>query len=159
MSRGVGATSYYDYTFHAGNFADHVNPLDTQPLWELMLRVPTYTVLMDGTSRGLARHAFRDMLPTEIRKRISKGSGSPFYQHIVKRHRGFLRDYLLSGELVKDGYLDRRKVDDCLAADDPSTTIFAPTLLNYLSAEIWLQRWRSAARLPVAAPAHRRSVQ
>jgi asparagine synthase (glutamine-hydrolysing) len=153
MSQGVGLTPYYDYDFRAGNYAEHVNPLDAQPVWELMLRVPTYTILMNGTSRGLARHAFRDLLPDDIRKRISKGSGSPFYQHVVRNHRGLLREYLLDGELVKNGYLDRRKVDECLAADDPSTVIFAPTLLSYLSAEIWLQQWRDVGTTALAAPA------
>jgi asparagine synthase (glutamine-hydrolysing) len=153
MSHGVGVTSYQEYAFHAGNYADHVNPLDAQPLWELMLRIPTYTILMNGTSRGLARHAFRDLLPNEIRKRISKGSGSPFYQHVVRNHRGLLREYLLDGELAKERLLDRHKIEECLAADDPSTIMFAPTLLSYLSAEIWLQQWRNVGATPIAAPA------
>lgn len=142
LAQAVGATPYFDCEGHSGYLADHIDPLDAQPVWELMLRIPTYTVLKDGVSRGLARHAFRDVLPEEIRKRVAKGSGSPFYQNIVRYHRGLLREYLLDGELVKDRYLDRRKVDECLAADDPSMTIFAPTLLSYLSAEIWLRQWR-----------------
>jgi asparagine synthase (glutamine-hydrolysing) len=153
MSQGVGVSPYYDYDFRAGNYADHVNPLDAQPVWELMLRIPTYTILMNGTSRGLARYAFRDLLPEEIRKRISKGSGSPFYQNVVRSHRSSLREYLLDGELVKDGYLDARKLDECLAADDPSTIVFAPTLLSYLSAEIWLQQWRNVGSTSTAGAA------
>lgn len=142
LAQAVASTAYYDYAFHSGKFADHVNPLDAQPIWELALRIPTYTFLLNGTSRGLARHAFRDVLPAEIRKRIAKGSGSPFYQHMVRSQRGLLRDYLLDGQLVRDRYLDRRKLEDCLAADDPSSIVFAPTLLSYLSAEIWLQQWK-----------------
>lgn len=150
MSPGVAATPYYDYRFHSGNFADDIDPLDSQPVWELMLRIPTYTILMNGTSRGLARYAFRDILPTEIRKRMTKGTGTPFYQHVVRTHKELLREQLLDGELMKDGYLDRRKVEQCLALDDPSMQVRASSLLSYLSAELWLQQWRNT----VATPTH-----
>ena len=153
LAQGVAAAAYYDYTFFSGDQADHIDPLNAQPVWELALQIPTYTMLLDGTSRGLARHAFRDVLPTEIRKRVAKGSGSMFYQQMVRSHRGLLREVLLDGELVKQRYLDRTKLDECLAADDPSTIIFAPILLSYLSAEIWLQQWRQIGMGTVATAA------
>lgn len=155
----VAATPYYDYRFHSGNFADDIDPLDSQPIWELALRIPTYTILLNGTSRGLARYAFRDVLPVEIRKRMTKGTGTPFYQHVVRTHKELLREHLLYGELMKNGYLDRRKVEQCLALDDPSMQVRASTLLSYLSAEFWLQQWRSTGTVPARAPAHRSAGQ
>lgn len=156
-AQGVAAAAYYEFEFHAGNHADHVDPLNAQPVWELALQIPTHNILLDGMSRGLARHAFRDVLPAEIRKRVTKGSGSGFYQHVVCTNRDLLREVLLDGLLVKERYLDRQKVDECLAADDPSTMVFAPILLSYLAAEIWLQQWRQVGMGQAAtdAPAYR----
>jgi asparagine synthase (glutamine-hydrolysing) len=138
--------AYYDYVFRAGNGADHVDPLNSQPVWELMLQIPTYTALTGGVSRGLARQAFADVLPAEIRKRQSKGTGTPFYQHVLRRNRSYLRERLVDGLLVSQGFLDRRKLMDCLAMDEPAMVLPATTLLGYLAAEIWLQRWSTSTR-------------
>ncbi len=143
--RGVAWSAYYDFVFHSGQHADHIDPLNSQPIWECVLRLPTYTMLAGGVSRGLARQAFADLLPEQIRKRQVKGTGGPFYQHLVRRNRAFLRESLLDGLLIKERYLDRRRLDECLAADDPSLTIPAPVMLSYLAAEIWLQQWSNLA--------------
>ena len=143
---GVQWAAYYDFVFHSGRYADDVDPLNSQPVWELMLQLPTYTILADGISRGLARRAFADMLPPEIRKRQAKGIGTPFYQQVVRRNRSLLQEWLLDGLLVREGYLDRNKLDQYLAADEPFVTVSASRMLSYLAAEIWLQQWSSAAR-------------
>ena len=152
---GVQWAAYHDYVFHSGRHADDVDPLNSQPVWELMLQLPTYTVLADGVSRGLARRAFADLLPPEIRRRQLKGIGTPFYQQVVRRNRKLLQERLLDGLLVREGYLDRNKLDQYLAADEPFVTVGASQMLSYLAAEIWLQQWSSAA---LDAPARRPSM-
>lgn len=142
---GLGGSAYYEYVFHSGEYADHVDPLNSQPIWELMLQIPTFTILAGGVSRGLARRAFADALPDEIRKRQVKGTGTPFYQQLVRRNRTFLRETLADGLLVRDGYLDRRKLLDYLDADEPFITVRASQLLSYFAAEIWLQQWSCVA--------------
>lgn len=139
--KGVAWSEFYDFVFYSGRYAEHIDPLNSQPVWELMLQIPTWTVLTGGVSRGLARRAFSDLLPEEIRKRLSKGSGAPYYQHLVRANKDFMRERLLDGLLVQRGYLDRRLVDQCFSSADPGMTVSAVTLLNYLSAEIWLQQW------------------
>ena len=143
---GVAGVGYYDFVFDSGNHADHIDPLNSQPVWEVMLQIPTYTALSGGISRGLARKAFADLLPAEIRKRQVKGTGGPFYQHLVRRNRAFLRERLLDGLLVQQGYLDRRRMQECLEAQDPSMAIYAVHILNYLAAEVWLQQWTENQR-------------
>ncbi|HEY0683717.1 MAG TPA: asparagine synthase-related protein [Steroidobacter sp.] len=150
LAQAVASVDYHEFVIHAAGLADNINPLDAQPVWEAALRIPTYTLLKGGTSRGLARYAFRDILPDEIRKRIAKGSGTAFYQHVVQKHRALLREQLLDGHLVTDRYLDRRKLEECLAADDPSTLMRAATLLCYLSAEIWMQQWKQVGTATAA---------
>lgn len=144
-AQGVAA-AYYDFIFHSGDRADDVDPLNMQPVWEAALRIPTYTLLAGGVSRGLARTAFADLLPNEIRKRQVKGTGASFYQQLVRRNREHLRERLADGLLVRENYLDRNKLLACLAMEDPSVTVPAATFLTYLAAEIWLEQWSDAVR-------------
>lgn len=143
--RGLEGTDYYDYVFHSQH-ADHIDPLNSQPVWEVALRIPTYTLLTGGVSRGLARRAFADWLPPEIRKRVVKGTGTPFYQRVVRTNRESLLETLMDGVLAKEGYLDRVKVEKCLRSEEPFLVADACDILSYLSAEIWLQTWRSLSR-------------
>jgi asparagine synthase (glutamine-hydrolysing) len=143
---GLDSSPDFDFVFESGRYADHVNPLNSQPVWELMLRIPTWTVLTRGVSRGLARQAFADLIPEQIRKRMLKGTGGPFYQHLVRQKRDFLRTTLLDGLLVQQGYLDRRRLEECLNADEPGMVISSVTLLNYLATEAWLQQWTDHER-------------
>ena len=144
-AQGVAA-AYYDFIFHAGDGADHADPLNTQPVWELALQIPTYTLLTGGISRGLARSAFSDLLPDEIRKRQVKGTGYYFYQQLVRRNRNYLRERLADGLLVRESYLDRSKLLACFALEDPSLVHTPSSLLTYLAAEIWLEQWSTANR-------------
>jgi asparagine synthase (glutamine-hydrolysing) len=135
---GLGAV--YLNVHRAGDCADHVHPLNSQPVWESLLSIPTYAVIADGTSRGLARKAFADVLPRIIRNRQIKGSGTPFAQNLIRRNIGAVRELLSDGLLVEERYLDRDKVVRCLAVDDPFSKIAAGYLLSYVAAEIWLRK-------------------
>jgi asparagine synthase (glutamine-hydrolysing) len=144
---GLDSSPDFDFIFESGRYADHVDPLNSQPVWELMLQMPTWITLTGGISRGLARRAFSDLIPEQIRKRTMKGTGSPYYQHLVRQHKDFLRTTLLDGLLVEQGYLDRRRVEECLRAEEPAMQISAVTLLNYFATEVWLQQWTEHERL------------
>jgi asparagine synthase (glutamine-hydrolysing) len=141
------ASAFHNFVFYAGDRADYIDPLSSQPVWETVLRLPTYTMLMGGVSRGLARHAFSELLPPEIRRRVSKGTGTLFYQQVVRRNRRFLIERLEAGLLVAHGYLDRRRLMACLTAEEPSAIISPSLILAYLAAESWLQRVKA---LPAA---------
>lgn len=137
---GLAGSGYHNFIFRGGAHADYVDPLDSQPLWETMLQIPTYTILTGGVSRGLARMAFADVLPTEIRRRQAKGAGSSFYKTVVRTNREFLFDVLRDGYLVRDGYLDRRKLDEYFLASNSPGAVSPSQLLNYVAAEVWLQQ-------------------
>jgi asparagine synthase (glutamine-hydrolysing) len=144
-AQGV-AFAYYDYVFYAGDSSDDIDPLNSQPVWELALQIPSYVMLDGGVSRGLARRAFSDLLPHEIRTRRSKGTGHFFYKQLFLRNRNYLREQLADGLLVREKYLDRDKLLTCFASEDPTLTIAPGGFLTYLAAEIWLQEWSSAQR-------------
>jgi asparagine synthase (glutamine-hydrolysing) len=147
----LSSSAYCDFVFHSGAVTEHINPLNSQPIWELMLQIPTYTILAGGVSRALARTAFADILPAEIRRRQVKGSGSTFYQQVVHRNRDFLREILADGFLVREGYVERDKVIDCLRGDRLIQTLSGAQILSYLSAEIWLGQWRDIEQTPSRA--------
>jgi hypothetical protein len=83
--------------FRSKESADHIDPCNCQPDCEFALATPTYVLLHNGVSRGLARMAFRDQLPEEIRRRQTKGTGTPFYQHVMRQNLPLLREHLLAG--------------------------------------------------------------
>lgn len=137
---GVGS-SYHKFILQTGRYAEHVDPLNSQPIWELMLRIPTYTAQLGGVSRGLVRRAFSDLLPQEISTRITKGTGASLYQRVVTRNLPLLRERLLRGRLVQEGYLDPNGLRETLAAEDLFARQYAAILLSYLAAEVWLEQW------------------
>jgi asparagine synthase (glutamine-hydrolysing) len=157
--RGLAAQSYYESVFHSGKHVDYINPLNAQPIWELALQIPTYTLLDGGTSRGLARRAFAELLPKEIRLRQVKGSGSPFLQQQIRRNLGFVRERLEDGLLVREGYLSRSKLAKCFEAEEPFLVVDSYYLASYLTAEIWLQQWRGTEQATIRSGATKPSIQ
>jgi asparagine synthase (glutamine-hydrolysing) len=139
--KALANSQYYEFVFSSEEFANHIDPFNSQPVWEFVLSTPTYVLLNNGVSRGLARMAFRDQLPEEIRRRQTKGTGTPFYQHVVRQNLGLLREHLLEGHLVRQGYVSRTRLEHCLLAPEPFLIFPASGLLLYLAAEIWLQAW------------------
>lgn len=123
-----------------------VHPLISQPLIELCLRLPVYRLCPSGTSRGLARVAFRDMIPEEIRCRTTKGSASRYYADTVSGNRQALVETLMDGELVREGLLDRRWLADFLRPDLAGIRPLERLGLVFYAVEIWLARWKSFLR-------------
>jgi asparagine synthase (glutamine-hydrolysing) len=105
---------------------------------------------MGGISRGLARRAFADVLPREIRTRQVKGGGNPFFQYLVRANMRFLRECLCDGLLVGEGILDREKIAEYLVDEQTFRTIEAPEILLYFTAEVWLQQWTRVRSKAVA---------
>jgi asparagine synthase (glutamine-hydrolysing) len=143
----IGALGYHHYVFRGGLHTDYVDPFTSQPIWELALQLPTYSLLAGGTSRGLVRRAFGDVLPAEIRSRQTKGSGTFETQQLLRKNRSLWCEQLVDGMLVKEGYVDPRKLADHVASEDPFLIVNAYHLVTLLTAEIWLQQWRCVRRL------------
>src|SRR6266478_2231937 len=132
---------FYPYVFHRGRFADAINPLTAQPVVELCLQIPTYILLAGGISRGLARRAFSDILPPQVRRRTVKGSAATFWHQVLRHNTRFVRESLMDGQLVKQGMLDRNKAADYLTDNQRFLTVDPGQIMSYLSAEAWLRQW------------------
>lgn len=134
---------FYHYEFRRERYATATNPLCAQPVVETCLRIPTYTLLAGGVSRGLARLAFADMLPPEILQRTVKGSGAPFFQRLTRVNMPFIRETLLHGVLVREGILDARKLESYLVEGQQFSTVISGQILHYVATEMWVNQWMS----------------
>lgn len=133
---------YYPTIYHREDVARSVHPLASQPVVETCLRIPTYILLADGKSRGLARRTFEDLLPPEVARRTTKGAPVGFLQRLLRHNMEFLRECLLDGALVHKGLLDRSKLAAYLVDDQPFLTIQPEQLMEYLACEAWLSQVR-----------------
>lgn len=142
--------SYYD-PYERERAPDLVNPLLSQPLIEMCLRLPTYLLTNGGRGRALARQAFATELPPEILARRSKGSIEGHLRSVLAGNLGWAREVLLDGELVARGLLDRRKVEAALSGRPQTTTVHVTEIHGHIAVEAWLRRWRTAAHLGTVA--------
>jgi asparagine synthase (glutamine-hydrolysing) len=145
----VNSTLFYPFVFHSERCATSVNPLTSQPVVELSMRIPTYVLLSGGVTRGLARKAFADLLPAAIRKRTVKGYSFAFWQQLLRKRIEFLRESLMEGALAREGLLDRQKLDSYLVREQPFLTVIPVQVMGYLACEAWLRQWN---KRPVANP-------
>ena len=136
------------------NFADLVNreappvilpayqhhPLVQQPLMEASLKIPTYVHLAGGQRRGLAHHAFRDVLPQSIWMRKDKGGTAPMVVELFVDGVDFVRSTLLDGYLAKERLLVRSTLERILSHGRPFQPEHLFPLLACLVAEIWARK-------------------
>jgi asparagine synthase (glutamine-hydrolysing) len=131
---------YYD-PFEQDSAPELVNPLLSQPLIELCLRLPTYVLTQGGQGRALARQAFAPDLPQKIIQRRTKGGMESHIKTVLQANIDLVRSLLLDGELCRRGMLDRAKVEALLsgrptALPGPISQIHAVAAI-----EAWLSRW------------------
>jgi asparagine synthase (glutamine-hydrolysing) len=116
---------------------DQHHPLLSQPLMELSLRVPTYLLLTGGRTRGLARDAFKEYVPTEILQREDKGDTSAYVVGTIRRGEAFIQELLLDGVLVREKIICRDAVEAHFVHGQPLRMEQCWPLLACVAAEIW----------------------
>lgn len=131
---------YYD-PFEQTSAPEIVNPLLSQPLVELCLRLPTYVLTQGGQGRALARRAFARDLHPDIATRRSKGGMEEHVKAVLMSNIEFARSMLLDGELARRGLIDRDKVGQLLSSQP--TALVGPMghLHALIGVEAWLTRW------------------
>ncbi|HUA23022.1 MAG TPA: asparagine synthase-related protein [Steroidobacteraceae bacterium] len=133
---------FYDPLGREGE-AERLSPLCSQPLTELCLRIPTYVLTHGGWDRAVARRAFYHDLPPEIRNRRNKGGIEEHLRLTLEHNRGFLRELLLDGALVREGIVDRARVAEVLSGRATPIASGSGELLEYAGTEAWLRRWET----------------
>ena len=133
--------AFYD-SFDHETLPERVVPLMSQPLIELCLRIPTYVATAGGYDRSVARHAFADELPMEIIRRRAKGSVTRHNTNLLDANLELIREVLLDGLLVREGLLDRERLELYLSREtSPADFEYHEILHQHLCTEVWLQRW------------------
>lgn len=136
--------SYYEALNNPDLFLEPLHPLFSQPLVELCASIPTYVLTTGGRSRGLARRAFADLLPTKIVNREAKGSAHTYFNTIYTRNRDFIRSFMLDGLLCQRGLLERARLESALADKDADASAELPQILIHLNTEAWARSWNAA---------------
>ncbi|MBB5685015.1 asparagine synthase C-terminal domain-containing protein [Sphingobium boeckii] len=117
------------------------HPLLSQPIVEACLSLPLWVLSPDIRDRGLARDLFAPLLPDVIRLRRSKGNTTNFYNRTITAHLGTLRPFLLDGQLVAHGLIDRDTLDALL---DPHCLLLRNVhglIARLVTLEIWAAGW------------------
>jgi asparagine synthase (glutamine-hydrolysing) len=140
---------FYDPIGREGE-AERISPLVSQPLMELCLRIPTYVLTQGGWDRAVTRRAFYADLPPEIRNRRHKGGIEEHLRLTLEHNRAFLRELLLDGALVREGIVDRSRLEEVLSGRPTRIAAGSGELLEYAGIEAWLGRWGAVVRRAAA---------
>jgi asparagine synthase (glutamine-hydrolysing) len=139
------AFDYYD-PYQRQAAPELVNPLLSQPLMELCLALPTFVLTRGGRGRALARQAFADDIPAQIAGRRSKGGMEEHISTVLQRNLEFARSLLLDGQLVRQGLLDRARLEASLSGRISPQAAHVGEVHNCIAIEAWLQRWCAQPR-------------
>jgi asparagine synthase (glutamine-hydrolysing) len=127
-------------------YADAHHPLLSQPLMELCLRIPVYSLLNGGRQRGLARTAFQSTVPIEITDRETKGGTTAYLLRLLRQNQPYICDLLLDGLLVRQGILSRKALEPCVLHTQPMRGEQLFPLLASIAAEVWARAWSFPVR-------------
>jgi asparagine synthase (glutamine-hydrolysing) len=147
LSTLLHTPSFYDpFRDPSSPDPEPVSPLCSQPIVELCLKIPTYVHMANGRDRGLARAAFSRDIPPEIVARQWKDRAPRYFEEMMFWNRGFFREALCDGILMREGFLDKKKIEEA-TSDGPTRSVgYASELLDHVCLEGWLQTWRSIER-------------
>jgi asparagine synthase (glutamine-hydrolysing) len=118
-----------------------VDPLISQPLFEVCMRTRTNVLIAGGINRSIARRAFSGRLPSEIVRRSTKGGMDAHARHVLVSNIDFIKELLLEGLLVKERFLVKEELELALNLSRPSSGADMSELFNYIGTEIWLRQW------------------
>ena len=116
-----------------------LRPLLSQPLVELVLRIPTYLLISGGWDRAIARRAFAQDVPTEIIRRRWKGRQEAYTAEVVGRNLDFVRSVVLDGRLVSEGFIDRTRMSAALSGGPSGAVEGMRPISKCFALEVWLR--------------------
>ena len=116
-------------------------PLLSQPVVELCLRIPTWVLAAGGRDRALARRAFSDSVPSSIIARRDKGNIDRFLLQLLRHNQAFVRGLLCEGQLAKAGIIDRRRIEQFFSDTGSHAMPGTTSIAYYMNLEAWLGSW------------------
>jgi asparagine synthase (glutamine-hydrolysing) len=137
------APRFYDSNLGQPDDPERLEPLTSQPLVELCLRIPSFVLTLGGRDRQLAREAFTEDVPAELLRARQKAGIDGFVKETLHRNMSFVREMLLDGDLVAQKLLDRGSLERALSSGFEHIDSAAGDIFDYLTMEIWLRTWGS----------------
>lgn len=123
------------------NGVERVPSLLSQPLIEVCLRIPTWTLVSGGWDRAIARRAFQHEAPREIIMRRTKGGVDEYTRMVLQSNAPYVREMVLDGFLVRQKLIDRAKLEDILSGRPTRINTGPVELYDCVGVESWLRRW------------------
>ena len=120
-----------------------LHPLLSQPLVERAIATDIYLLTEGRRDRAMARRAFADMLPGSVIERRGKGALAQYFGRCMCASVPFLRDFLLDGLLVRNGVLDRVRLDAMLDRDFLMRFDCYAKLRSVIITEQWVRVWQA----------------
>lgn len=139
-----GPLEYYD-PLGSEEDPEPVAPLCSQPVLEACLKIPTDVLTEGGWPRAVARRAFQHDLPRQIIDRLYKGAIEDHVYRIFRHNITFVRELLLSGGLVRQRIVDRKKLEQVLSGSAHTHPTSRVELFEYLGIELWLRAWQQGS--------------
>jgi len=84
-AKQIGSMLFSNFSHRPNGYSRYlplVQPLFSQPIIELAVKLPAYLLSWPGVDRGLARLAFKGTVPDDIIFRQSKGSPGKYYDEV-----------------------------------------------------------------------------
>lgn len=119
--------------------AEQVAPLMSQPVLELVARIPSYTFSPQGGDRELARSAFAAQLPPTVVRRSVKGYAEDWLESLFLADRDYFRERIMEGQLLRQGLLNQRNVENVLNGNIATVVESFAEFFHVLEVEAWLQ--------------------
>lgn len=144
--------TFYPLSVYQSDSFEPVHPLLSQPVLELCLRTRTYALTSGDMDRMAVRRAFEHVLPVEIATRRTKGGVNDHAVDVLLRNVRFIREFLLDGELVRHGVLNKSVLENILGGKDEGLSVGSAPIINLLQVEAWLQAWLAPTRTQAVDP-------
>lgn len=144
----AGPAAFYNAAADANDSVPEiVSPLYSQPVVELLLRIPIHTHFEGGQDRGLARRAFALDVPRSILQRRWKDRAPGFHDELVHVNHKFLRALFLDGVLVGEGLLDRCATEAALSTAPNKSQVCSGEIIGHMGTELWARHWMALSRV------------
>ncbi len=148
----IGDLSYYHEPSAVTRAFTTAPVIASLPVVETVLSMPPYLMTLGGFDRSLARAAFANDLPDDIRTRSHKGDTTRFHNRVLERQLPLMREILLDGELVKRCLVDRARLEAVLGRDVIADGSLKGALMSAFVAEAWLRRFTARLSSKAAMP-------
>lgn len=118
------------------------NPFMDHRLVEFSARLPLHYKQRGWKRKYILSECFRDLIPDSVRQRPKAGFGVPLASWFRKRWDGVLREHLLEGRAVEEGFLRKEQLANMIREHQTLKADHSYPLFSLLIFELFLEECR-----------------